>query len=170
MSTSSKCLIFLTQVWNVFRDVCRFWRLQSKNPMRLRRAGSDNKDPISPSSSDPSTSVVATTSSKLHHIISPNSLIPISCRQGGSSCILGRRWTEVEEEDEESNKGSNASSPMGDVGPFRGRACTDGHLQHRPWRFRYPPPNVSTITGDGHVYPRADRRMSISMRGNNASY
>lgn len=82
----------------------------------------------------------------------------------------GRRWTEVEleEEDESESKESNASTPSE---PFRGRACTDGHIQQKPWRWRYPPPSSSN-SQDPLFFSttRADRRMSISMRGNNASY
>lgn len=71
----------------------------------------------------------------------------------------GRRWTEVELGEEDSSPGSSAPTPEGDLPPFRGRASTDGHLLSRPQRWRYPPPAAA----------RSDRRMSISMRGNNAS-
>lgn len=89
--------------------------------------------------------------------------------------MFSRRWTEgeldEEEEDEErGSKESNASSPN-DVVPFRERASTDGHLQLKPWRWKYSPVSSSTPTsnqeGSG---ARSERRMSISMRGNNASY
>lgn len=77
---------------------------------------------------------------------------------------------EFEEEDESEGKdGSSASSPAEAV-PFRERASTDGHLQQRPWRWRYPPPSSSATTQGFYASVRADRRMSISMRGNNASY
>lgn len=48
--------------------------------------------------------------------------------------------------------------------PFRERASTDSHLVQKPCKWKYPPPTTSGMTN-----ARADRRMSISMRGNNAS-
>ena len=87
--------------------------------------------------------------------------------------FIGRRWTEVEldEEEEETEEGkSSEPSSSESLPPFRGRASTDGNLLSRPRRWRYPPPAPSSQ----HQYHagggRADRRMSISMRGNNASY
>lgn len=143
------------KVWAVFRDVCRFWRVQSKCPSILRRSGSE-REAVSPD----------TVRMLCSAAVSPG-LIPTSCRPSG---ILGRRWTEVEleEEDESESKESNASSPS-DV-PFRGRASTDGHLLQRPWRWRYPPPPSGSGQQGFYSTTRADRRMSISMRGNNASY
>lgn len=143
-------------MWSVFRDVCRFWRVQSKNPNKLRRSGSD-KEPVSPD----------TVRLLCSATVSPGSLLPTSCRPTG---ILGRRWTEVEldEEEENEHKESDNSSPQ-DV-PFRGRASTDGHLLQRTWKWRYPPPTTSTSQQCFYPTARADRRMSISMRGSNASY
>ncbi|KAL3280412.1 hypothetical protein HHI36_017894 [Cryptolaemus montrouzieri] len=151
----------IDQVWSVFRDVCRFWRVHSKNPSRLRRSGSD-KDPLSPET--------------LPHLpaVSPNSILPNFCRSG----ILGRRWTEGELEEGDESAAENADntvpSPSESV-PFRERACTDGHLhlgKCKPWKWRYPPSNSnSSSSSSGELYTsRNDRRMSISMRGNNASY
>lgn len=78
-------------------------------------------------------------------------------------CDKGRRWTEVElEEEEEEETSPGSASSGGELPPFRGRASTDGHLLSKPRRWRYPPPSA---TANRH----ADRRMSISMRGNNAS-
>ena len=138
----------------MFRDVCRFWRVQNKNPSKLRRNGND-KEPTSP---DTARTFCSTS-------LSPISLLPSACRSSG---LLNRRWTEVEVEEEgetENGSGSAASSPS--EAPFRERASTDGNLLQKPWRWRYPPPS----SGQSY-YPtaRADRRMSISMRGNNASY
>ncbi|XP_044258927.1 ras-like protein 3 [Tribolium madens] len=141
----------IDQVWSVFRDVCRFWRVQNKNP-KMRRSGSE-KEPMSPDSVKLLCSAA----------VSPSGLIP-NCRIG----MFSRRWTEVEleEEDEDESKESNASSPGENI-PFRERASTDGHLQQRPWRWRYPPIGSG---GSQDLSARAERRMSISMRGNNASY
>lgn len=98
----------------------------------------------------------------------------------------GRRWTEVElDEEDESEEGvTERKSSAGDsevsmessLPPFRARASTDGHLLSRPRRWRYPPPSLSSQTYHGGSSSSssggscADRRMSISMRGNNASY
>jgi hypothetical protein len=87
--------------------------------------------------------------------------------------FTGRRWTEVElEEEEEAAEEGKASEPgcSESLPPFRGRASTDGHLLSRPRRWRYPPPAPSSQQQYQHAgSSRADRRMSISMRGNNAS-
>ncbi|GJQ73904.1 hypothetical protein Trydic_g18838 [Trypoxylus dichotomus] len=144
----------IDQVWSVFRDVCRFWRVHSKNPTKLKRSSSD-REQVSPD----------TVRLLCSATVSPGSLLPSSCRSTG---LLNRRWTEVEleEEDEtDTSKDSTSSSPSD--APFRERASTDGHLLQKPWRWRYPPPNI----GHQVYYPtaRADRRMSISMRGSNAS-
>lgn len=53
---------------------------------------------------------------------------------------------------------------MLEMTPFRERASTDGTLFSKPRRWRYPPPGL-----DQHSN-RIERRMSISMRGTNASY
>lgn len=141
----------------MFRDVCRFWRLQNKNPSKLRRTGSE-REPISPD----------TVRFFCSSTVSPGSIIPSSSR---SSNILGRRWTEVdlnEDAETESSKASSSSSPSDSIIPFRERASTDGHLLQKPWRWRYPPPAAES--NPEMFYSRANRRMSISMKGNNASY
>lgn len=139
----------------VFRDVCRFWRVQNKCPSKLRRSSSD-KEPASPDT--------------VPLLYSPNALVPFT---GKSS----RRCTamELEEEDEneaDGNKDSISSSPSEST-PFRERASTDGNLFQRPWRWRYAPSSsASSASGSQAFFPsaRAERRMSISMRGSNASY
>nr|XP_022909403.1 ras-related and estrogen-regulated growth inhibitor-like [Onthophagus taurus] len=139
----------IDQVFAVFRDVCRFWRVQNKNPLKLKRSGSDNKDPISP---DTIRLLCSAT-------VSPSGFFPSPSKPG----LLNRRWTEVEvEENDTKDSGLSPSEAL-----FRERASTDGHLQ-KTWRWRYPPPSTS----QQGFYPtaRADRRMSISMRGDNASY
>ncbi|XP_072394995.1 ras-related and estrogen-regulated growth inhibitor [Diabrotica undecimpunctata] len=146
----------IEQVWDVFRDVCRFWRVHSKNPSKLRRSASE-KDPISPD----------TIRLLCSAAVSPSSLIPYGCRTSGT---ISRRWTEDElvEQDESETNDSATSSPPEPTTPFRERASTDGHIHQKPWRWRYPPPSLSTdLSG---FTSRASRRMSISMKGNNASY
>ncbi|XP_049820884.1 ras-related and estrogen-regulated growth inhibitor-like isoform X2 [Aethina tumida] len=75
----------IEQVLAVFRDVCRFWRVHSKNPIKLRRSGSE-REQISPETS------------RLFSAISPSNLIPHSIRPSNST---GKRCTEVEAEDDE---------------------------------------------------------------------
>ncbi|VEN56511.1 unnamed protein product [Callosobruchus maculatus] len=153
----------IEQVWNVFRDVCRFWRVHSKNPSRLRHSVSE-KEPISPDTVKMLSSAA----------VSPTSMISCNYRPGS----LGRRWTEeeLEEESDKKQESSSASSPGGDSAPFRERASTDGHIHKRPWRWRYPPPSSGALTSTSSADPqfygtaKAERRMSISMRGSNASY
>lgn len=128
------------QVWNVFRDTCRFWRVLSKNPTKLKRSGSD-KEPDSPDCNRMACS----------NAVSPSNLIPCSCRSTGvlgefkaenpknfkkQSFTLGRRWTEVEFEEEDEDSEFKESSSLGDTQPFRARASTDGHLQHKTWKWR----------------------------------
>ncbi|XP_018564210.1 ras-related and estrogen-regulated growth inhibitor [Anoplophora glabripennis] len=145
----------IEQVFNVFRDVCRFWRVHSKNPVKMRRSASE-KERTSPD----------TVGSLCSAVVSPNSLYPYKP-------IIGKRWTEVEleeeEEEESESKESAASSPC-DAVPFRERASTEGHIPHRPWRWRYPPPKSNNNDPNYYSSARVDRRMSISMRGSNASY
>lgn len=137
----------------VFRDVCRFWRVQNKCPSKLRRSSSD-KEPPSPDS--------------VPLLYSPSSLVPFTVKSS-------RRCTEMELEEEDENetdtKDSISSSPSEST-PFRERASTDGNLFQRPWRWRYAPSSSASASGSQTFYPqaKAERRMSISMRGSNASY
>lgn len=74
------------------------------------------------------------------------------------SFLIGQPWNETspEESDELKNNGETT---------FRGRASTDSTIFSRPKRWQHTPP------GSVVAHPaRADRRMSISMRGSNASY
>lgn len=148
------CTVYLFshfQVMAVFRDVCRFWRVQNKCPNKMRRSQSD-REPTSPDS--------------VPLLYSPSSIVPFKC---------GRRWTEMELDEEDENgadsKESIISSSPSEATPFRERASTDGNLFQRPWRWRYAPSSAST-SGSQTFYPPAktERRMSISMRGSNASY
>ncbi|XP_044736484.1 ras-related and estrogen-regulated growth inhibitor [Chrysoperla carnea] len=169
----------IEQVWNVFRDVCRFWRVHNKCPSKLRRSSSDVRTPTSELPSPANENTKFFTSSK------------------DLTLNLGTRWTNLDEDNDESSTNpktsrpgskdssstgldSGTSSPRTDLDlhdtPFRGRASTDGHLHSRPWKWRYPPtskpsPSTSMLSELQTVYPaHQQRRMSISMRGNNASY
>lgn len=83
------------------------------------------------------------------------------------SLIPGRRWTEVDEESEcsgvvrsDSTSSSTTSEQSECPEEFRARASTDSRLPPRPARPRHPPPAR---------HPPPGRRMSVAMRGNNAS-
>ncbi|XP_063232531.1 ras-related and estrogen-regulated growth inhibitor [Bacillus rossius redtenbacheri] len=137
------------QVWSVFRDVCRFWKVHSKYP-RLRRSSSDlqNGKP------------------------SPDCSAAQPCGNGSHRAspvaAIGRQWTE-QGLDEADEAGESEATRVERAEPFRARASTDGHLLSRPRRWRYPPGEPPAPL----QYPlsaRAERRMSISMRGSNASY
>lgn len=145
------------KVWNVFSDVCRFWRVHNKNPLKLRKNITE-KEVVSPLDNVRLFCSAST---------SPSSIIP-SCKSIG---LFSRRWTEeeLEEGDEDNERKQSNTSSSSETTPFRERASTDGHLQHKPWRWRHPPIPSST-SGQDFPSVRNERRMSISMRGNNASY
>lgn len=141
----------IEQVWCVFRDVCQFWRVHTKFP-KIKRSSSEMNSPELPLTP--------------HQASTPNGRPFISV-------IFGRRWTEVELDEEEEEKGVVAKNGEKETEsellelPFRGRASTDGNLIPRPSRLRHPPLIAQTPT---ILTRHNDRRMSISMRGNNASY
>ncbi|XP_052126099.1 ras-related and estrogen-regulated growth inhibitor-like protein [Frankliniella occidentalis] len=168
------------QVWSVFRDVCHFWKVHNKCP-KLKRSSSDSR-------SEPLVSPESSGIRSLCGSMNGSSTALINSRSNISApfSTIGRRWTEVElDEEDESEEGvTERKSSAGDsevsmessLPPFRARASTDGHLLSRPRRWRYPPPSLSSQTYHGGSSSSssggscADRRMSISMRGNNASY
>ncbi|XP_035775810.1 uncharacterized protein LOC118457915 isoform X2 [Anopheles albimanus] len=145
----------IEQVNGVFRDACRFWRVLSRYP-KLKRSTSDVHD----------------LHSEVELILSPDSVHPfcncdLSHEKRQSIIILGRPWTEEEPDETDESESSCCSSQKSDIEePFRGRASTDGTLLSRPRRWRFAPPGS---LGGPHV-GRVERRMSISMRGSNASY
>ncbi|XP_075234947.1 ras-related and estrogen-regulated growth inhibitor [Lycorma delicatula] len=132
----------IDQVWSVFRDVWQFWKVHNKFP-KLKRSSSDIHSPETP----------------------PPYSHPPTPSNGKSpfSMMLGRRWTEVELDEEDEKVENETRVNNTELPPFRGRASTDGHLLSKTRNWRYPPPAS---------FPpcHAERRMSISMRGNNASY
>nr|CAD7427607.1 unnamed protein product [Timema monikensis] len=159
--------------WSVFRDVCRFWKVHNKCP-KLRRSSSDlrNEQVISPDSNRVlcSSGSSATTPNGTASYFPNGSLPTIS-----PIMMIGRRWTEVGLNEEGEAEGAEHQREVyqqggGDVlPPFRGRASTDGNLLSRPRKWRYPPPAPSSQL-QYQQGGRPERRMSISMRGNNASY
>ncbi|KAF5307249.1 hypothetical protein FQR65_LT06965 [Abscondita terminalis] len=141
------------QVLGVFCDVTRFWKMQSKCPTKLKRCSSE-KDSMSPDTV---------------RAICSSTISPVTALY--SKLHIGRRWTdsELQEESESgSSKASTSSDSSESVIPFRDRASTDGHLAQKCWRWRYPPPAAEL--NPEMFYTRVNRRMSISMKGNNASY
>ncbi|XP_021928201.1 ras-related and estrogen-regulated growth inhibitor isoform X1 [Zootermopsis nevadensis] len=156
----------IEQVWSVFRDVCRFWKVHSKCP-KIKRSSSDlhTEQIVSPDS----TRFICTSKLAMNGTTTPNG----SQSAVSPVVVLGRRWTEVEldEEEESDERRESEASSSESLPPFRGRASTDGHLLSRPRRWRYPPPAPSSQQQYHQAGgSKADRRMSISMRGNNASY
>ncbi|XP_049865439.1 ras-related and estrogen-regulated growth inhibitor [Pectinophora gossypiella] len=137
----------IDQVWGVFRDARRFWRVSSKwargrrdpdvHPAALGR-------PLARAASDSSSEPDPTPTSPY-------------CR----------RWTEVELEEESETSGVVRSDSTSSSGKsecpeeFRARASTDSRLPPRPARARHPLP--------ARPAPLPVRRMSVAMRGNNAS-
>ncbi|KAL1110292.1 hypothetical protein AAG570_008369 [Ranatra chinensis] len=132
----------IEQVWSVFKDVFLLWRVHNKFA-KLKRPMGDGHSPDS------------------RHL--SNSFPNTNCKNGITHLLSGR-WTEVEleEEDEPPNRKSDSDHREE---PFRGRASTDGYLVSRPRRWHVSPHSINPHSFTHH----ADRRMSISMRGNNAS-
>lgn len=146
------------QVWNVFRDTYRFWKVHNRFP-KLKRSSSDVRSP------EGGTSICSKTSHSLNNSPPASRKSPIS-----PIATSGCTWCEgIDFEDSPPSvlKEEDEDDPGNEVlPPFRGRAQTDGHLLSRPRRSRYPPPAPSSYC---QYAPLTDRRMSISMRGNNAS-
>lgn len=78
------------------------------------------------------------------------------------SFLIGHTWNE--QSPDECDEIKDSDSKTNGI-PFRGRASTDGTIFSRPKRWQYPPPG-SVVSNPARV----ERRMSISMRGSNASY
>ncbi|XP_055645052.1 ras-related and estrogen-regulated growth inhibitor isoform X2 [Toxorhynchites rutilus septentrionalis] len=164
----------IEQVTGVFRDACRFWRVLNRYP-KLKRSTSDVHDLhseveliLSPDSIQYPFCNCDLSHEKRRSIVIIGKQV-ISERRWDKNNIflsLGRPWTEEEPDETDESESSCCSSQKSDIEePFRGRASTDGTLLSRPRRWRYAPPGSSMP----HV-SRVERRMSISMRGSNASY
>ncbi|RZF38833.1 hypothetical protein LSTR_LSTR000536 [Laodelphax striatellus] len=134
----------IDQVWSVFRDVWQFWKVHQKYP-KLKRSSSDIHSPETPP---------------------PCSNPPLLDGRNPFANFLGRRWTEVELEEGSHERPSASRQQSFELPPFRSRASTDGHIFSKPKHRRYPPP---TDAFQPSTSSQAERRMSISMRGNNAS-
>ncbi|XP_041973381.1 ras-related and estrogen-regulated growth inhibitor [Aricia agestis] len=132
----------IEQVFSVFRDVRRFWRVGSK---------CTRKDDLSAVLSRP--------------LVRAASDAATDCLPNGNGVCGSRRWAE-EDFDEEDEGGEARGGRVGEGAAstsrveFRARASTDSRLPPRPARSRHPPPS--------HIPPPL-RRMSIAMRGNNTN-
>ncbi|CAK1551826.1 unnamed protein product [Leptosia nina] len=131
----------IEQVYGVFRDARRFWRVGSK--YSRGRSESDIQTsalgrPLSRAASDTTDSSTVTATS------------------------LCRRWTEfdLEEEQQRDIIRSDSTSSTEAIDEFRARASTDSRLPPRPTRSRHPPTRP---------LPIPVRRMSVAMRGNSSS-
>lgn len=80
------------------------------------------------------------------------------------SFLIGN-WTERSPDENDEGKGHNNGKNDVVSAPFRERASTDGTIFSRPRRWHYPA-RVSVVSHPARI----ERRMSISMRGSNASY
>ncbi|XP_052738294.1 ras-related and estrogen-regulated growth inhibitor isoform X2 [Bicyclus anynana] len=135
----------IDQVWSVFRDARRFWRVGSK----WSRCGGRPEE-VLPSLDRPL----------------PRSISDATPDTVANVTTFYRRFTEVEL-DEDGGRGivrsdSTSSSGHSEAGDeFRARASTDSRLPPRPERPRHPP-------SPRHLPPPV-RKMSVSMRGNNAN-
>ncbi|XP_013175071.1 PREDICTED: ras-related and estrogen-regulated growth inhibitor [Papilio xuthus] len=132
----------IDQVWGVFRDARRFWRVGSK----WTRGRGDAR-------------VSAALARPLARAASDSAPEP-------PTAPFCRRWTEVELEEEDEmgvvRSDSTSSSGLSECAEeFRARASTDSRLPPRPARPRHPVPT--------RPMPPSVRRMSVSMKGNNAS-
>ncbi|KAM3968284.1 uncharacterized protein ACR2FA_007457 [Aphomia sociella] len=144
----------IDQVWGVFSDARRFWRVSNK-----WSRGRECRDAATAIGSDlrqPPAAITRTLARAASD--STDSTTPVT--------PLCHRWTEVEleEDDEIGVTRSNSTSSSGkseDTEEFRARASTDSRLPPRPTRTRHP--HVS------RQLPPPVRRMSVAMRGNNAS-
>ncbi|CAG9563084.1 unnamed protein product [Danaus chrysippus] len=129
----------IDQVWNVFRDARRFWRVGSKWSRRDEVHAALAR-PLARASSDTCENNIST---------------PLCTRftemdldGSGEACLV--------RSDSTSSSGQSES-----LDEFRGRASTDSRLPPRPERQRHPPPT--------RPLPPPVRRMSVAMRGNNNS-
>lgn len=147
-------ILFSNQVWGVFHDICQMWHVFSKCP-KLKRSTSEVQ-------------------SSAESIVSPESTI---CSIFDSAMRVEKRrsflignWTNERSPDEPDDgknhdQNSNTKNDVVSAPPFRERASTDGTIFSRPRRWYYPP-RVSVASHPARI----ERRMSISMRGSNASY
>ncbi|XP_063530840.1 ras-related and estrogen-regulated growth inhibitor [Cydia strobilella] len=130
----------IDQVWGVFNDARRFWRVSSKWSRKRCASAEAGVHP-----------------SALERPLARASFD--TTPEPGAIC---HRWAEVEP-DEPGFSRSDSTSSSGQsecTEEFRARANTDSRLPPRPARLRHPP-----VVGN----PPPVRRMSVAMRGNNSN-
>ncbi|XP_059060025.1 ras-like protein 2 [Achroia grisella] len=143
----------IDQVWGVFSDARRFWRVTNK-----WSRGRESRDVVGP---DRQTQ--AALGRVLARTISDTTDTAVITTPVTPFC---NRWTEVDLEEEEEigvtrSDSTSSSGKSEDTEEFRARASTDSRLPPRPTRTRHP--HVS------RPLPPPARRMSMAMRGNNGS-
>ncbi|XP_031623883.1 ras-related and estrogen-regulated growth inhibitor-like protein [Contarinia nasturtii] len=145
----------IEQVWDVFHDISQFWQVFSKCP-KLKRSTSE----VHQSSAESIVSPESTICSIF------DNMMRVEKRR---SFLIGS-WTERSPDEYDEGKSheanSNGKNDINVSAPFRERASTDGTIFSRPRRWHYPA-RVSVVSNS---QARIERRMSISMRGSNASY
>ncbi|XP_004928053.1 ras-related and estrogen-regulated growth inhibitor [Bombyx mori] len=134
----------IDQVWSVFRDARRFWRVSNK---WFRPRGD----------TDVHTTALSRPLARASSDTTPETNV---------NPPFYRQWTamELDEEEEATVVRSNSTSSSGQsdcLEEFRARASTDSRLPPRPARPRHPRPT--------RPFPPLVRRMSVAMRGNNAN-
>lgn len=147
-------ILFTQQVWGVFHDICQMWQVFSKCP-KLKRSTSEVQASAE--------SIVSPESSICS--IFDNSAMRAEKRR---SFLIGH-WTEQSPDEYDGEKSpdpnSNNKNDMA-LAPFRARASTDGATIFSRPRLWHCPARVSLVSQPARI----ERRMSISMRGSNASY
>ncbi|XP_063375264.1 ras-related and estrogen-regulated growth inhibitor [Cydia amplana] len=132
----------IDQVWAVFNDARRFWRVSSK--WSRGRGASAEAD--------------------VHPFPLEHPLARAASNTMPEPSAVSHRWAEVES-DEPGFGRSDSTSSSGhseSTEEFRARASTESRLPPRPARLRHPPLA-------GNPPPPPVRRMSVAMRGNNSS-
>ncbi|XKL61298.1 hypothetical protein PGB90_008355 [Kerria lacca] len=134
----------IEQVWAVFTDLWHFRKVHMKFP-KLRRSISEMQNPISYS---------------FH-----NTAQAVLNRKSIATSVLGRRWTEIELDEEDKEEKTYFAEYENNLPPFRNRASTDSQISTKAnstslWQ-------ISPITSPNSKL--ADRRMSFSMQGNDSS-
>ncbi|XP_047989277.1 uncharacterized protein LOC125228666 [Leguminivora glycinivorella] len=134
------CKNIIKKVWGVFRDARRFWRVSSK---WTRGRGASLETDVHPTALERPLARAGSDSTP----------------EPGPIC---HRWAEVEAEEAGVHRSDSTSSSGQSEATeeFRARASTDSRLPPRPARLRHPPVARN---------PPPVRRMSVAMRGNNAS-
>lgn len=133
-----------TKVWSVFQDLCRSWRLYTKNP-NLKRSTSDAQT--------------------ISYTISPDTTgaghFDSTLRPEKRRSFLGfRSSANCAQRQENQNKTGRKAAQIAHLAqpiPFRERASTDGKILSRP----------NLIKWGYFKMPQTDRRMSFSLQGNN---